>query len=107
MLICVNQAQILEEIDKMNPKNLSINDFTYDLLEEKIAKYPLAKRDESKLLIYKNESIKESFYKDIANEIPANSLLIFNNTKVVEARLLFEKNTGSIIEIFCYTIICN
>lgn len=85
----------------MNPKNLSINDFTYDLLEEKIAKYPLAKRDESKLLIYKNESIKESFYKDIANEIPANSLLIFNNTKVVEARLLFEKNTGSIIEIFC------
>ncbi len=101
MLICVNQDQFLEEIDKMNPKNLSINDYIYDLPDEKIAKYPLQKRDESKLLIYKSGVITESFYKDVATKIPANSLLIFNNTKVVEARLLFEKNTGSIIEIFC------
>ena len=101
MLICVSEDQFLEEIDKMNPKKLSINDFIYDLADEKIAKYPLQKRDESKLLIYKSGVITESFYKEVATEIPANSLLIFNNTKVVEARLLFEKNTGSTIEIFC------
>lgn len=85
----------------MNPKKLCIDDFTYDLAEEKIAKYPLQKRDESKLLIYKNENISTSFYKHLADELPANSLLVFNNTKVVEARVLFEKITGGIIEIFC------
>lgn len=85
----------------MNPKNLSINDFIYSLPEKQIAKYPFSKRDESKLLVYKNGIITETFYKELAAEIPANSLLIFNNTKVVEARLLFEKKTGGIIEIFC------
>jgi S-adenosylmethionine:tRNA ribosyltransferase-isomerase len=85
----------------MNPRNLSINDFIYALPDEKIAKYPLQKRDESKLLVYKNGFISESVYKNVAEAIPANSLIIFNNTKVVEARLLFEKNTQSIIEIFC------
>ena len=85
----------------MNPKNISINDFLYNLPEEKIAKYPLQKRDDSKLLIYENGSIKESTYNLIVDEIPEQSLVIFNNTKVVEARLLFTKETGSIIEIFC------
>ncbi len=85
----------------MNPKNLSINDFSYDLPDEKIAKYPLEERDSSKLLIYKNGLITESEYKHLAAEIPENSLLIFNNTKVVEARILFQKESGSIIEIFC------
>lgn len=85
----------------MNPKNISINDYTYHLPEEKIAKYPLPKRDESKLLVYKNEVIEESIYKNLAKEIPENSLLIFNNTKVVEARLLFTKSTGGAIEVFC------
>lgn len=82
-------------------KKISINDFLYDLPDEKIAKYPLAKRDNSKLLIYQNGVIKESIYDNIATEIPAESLLVFNNTKVVEARLLFEKETGGKIEIFC------
>ncbi len=85
----------------MNPKELSINNFIYELPEEKIAKYPLQKRDESKLLVYKNGVINESVYKNVATEISANSLLVFNNTKVVEARLLFEKKTGGVIEIFC------
>ncbi|MCX6208439.1 MAG: S-adenosylmethionine:tRNA ribosyltransferase-isomerase [Bacteroidetes bacterium] len=87
----------------MNPKEIRISDFTYHLPEEKIAKHPLEKRDESKLLVYQNENgdIKTSNYKKIASEIPENSLLVFNNTKVVEARLLFTKNTGSVIEIFC------
>ncbi|MEI9945907.1 MAG: S-adenosylmethionine:tRNA ribosyltransferase-isomerase [Chitinophagaceae bacterium] len=85
----------------MHPKNLSIKDFTYSLPEERIAKYPLSERDASKLLIYKEGKISEDIYKNIASHIPVNSLLIFNNTKVVAARLLFQKPTGGVIEIFC------
>lgn len=85
----------------MHPKNLSIQEFSYLLPEEKIANYPLAERDASKLLIYKEGVIKESLYKNIAADIPADALLVFNNTKVVAARLLFQKPSGGIIEIFC------
>ena len=85
----------------MHPKNLSITDFTYSLPEERIANYPLAERDASKLLIYKDGNISEDIYKNIADHIPADTLLIFNDTKVVEARLLFQKPTGGVIEIFC------
>lgn len=85
----------------MDPKKLQIKDFTYELPENKIAKYPLPKRDESKLLIYKDGTIEENIYANTDAYIPANSLLIFNNTKVVEARLIFQKSTGSIIELFC------
>ena len=84
-----------------DPRNISITDFTYSLPEERIAKYPLAERDASKLLIYQKEKIIEDFYRNIPQHIPENSLLIFNNTKVIEARLLFKKITGGGIEIFC------
>lgn len=84
-----------------DPRNISINDFTYSLPEERIAKYPLAERDASKLLIYKNGEIKTDTYRQISKYIPEDSVLIFNNTKVVEARLLFKKETGGVIEIFC------
>ncbi|MBI2731545.1 MAG: S-adenosylmethionine:tRNA ribosyltransferase-isomerase [Sphingobacteriales bacterium] len=84
-----------------HPKDISIKDFTYHLPDEQIAKYPLPQRDESKLLLYKNGVISEDVYKNIAKHIPADSLLVFNNTKVVEARLLFQKPTGGTIEIFC------
>ncbi len=84
-----------------NPKNISIQDYTYSLHEERIAKYPLTERDASKLLIYKAGGIAEDIYRNITHHIPENSLLIFNNTKVVEARLLFQKPTGGVIEIFC------
>jgi S-adenosylmethionine:tRNA ribosyltransferase-isomerase len=85
----------------MHPGNLSIQHFSYVLPEEKIARYPLPERDSSKLLVYQNGKISESIYKTIADQIPGNSLLIFNNTKVVEARLLFQKPSGGVIEIFC------
>jgi S-adenosylmethionine:tRNA ribosyltransferase-isomerase len=85
----------------MHPKHLSIQNFTYDLPDERIAKHPLAERDSSKLLIYKNGSIESSVYKNIDKHLPNDSLLVFNNTKVVEARLLFKKPTGAVIEIFC------
>ncbi|MBL7749684.1 MAG: S-adenosylmethionine:tRNA ribosyltransferase-isomerase [Chitinophagaceae bacterium] len=84
-----------------DPRNISINDFTYSLPEERIAKYPLAERDASKLLIYKNGGIKTDTYRQISKYIPEDSVLVFNNTKVIEARLLFQKETGGVIEIFC------
>lgn len=84
-----------------SPKQLQIKDFDYDLPDEKIAKHPLEKRDASKLLIYNKGEIKEDVYLNLAEYLAANSLIIFNNTKVVEARLLFKKQTGTTIEIFC------
>jgi S-adenosylmethionine:tRNA ribosyltransferase-isomerase len=99
--IDIELSLFLQKNIKMNPKNISINDFIYDLPEERIAKYPLQQRDESKLLVCKNGVINSSIYKDLAAEIPKKSMLVFNNTKVVEARLLFTKNTGGVIELFC------
>lgn len=84
-----------------DPRTLSIKDFTYLLPDERIAKYPLAERDASKLLIYKDSHVSEDSYRNIADHIPNDSLLVFNDTKVVEARLLFQKKTGGVIEIFC------
>src|SRR5436190_2969724 len=85
----------------MSPKHLRIEDFDYNLPDEKIAKHPLERRDESKLLVYKNGDIDETIYLNITAYLPGNSSIIFNNTKVVEARLLFKKSTGTSIEIFC------
>lgn len=85
----------------MHPKNLSIFDYTYHLPDERIAKYPLAERDMSKLLVYKNGNIQTSVYRDLDEHLPEDCLLVFNNTKVVEARLLFKKETGAVIEVFC------
>src|ERR1700747_2550912 len=85
----------------MHPKEISIADYTYSLPDEKKAAFPLQQRDASKLLIYKNGTIRQDIYKNIAAHLPEKSLLVFNNTKVIPARILFQKVTGSIIEIFC------
>jgi len=85
----------------MHPKELSVHYFTYELPEQKIARYPLPERDSSRLLIYKEGAIHEAIYRDIYQYFPSDSLLIFNNTKVVAARLLFQKPTGAVVEIFC------
>lgn len=84
-----------------NAKEISIADYSYALPNEKIALHPLGERDAAKLLIYKNGVIKEDVFKNIAGYLPQNSLLIFNNTKVIRARILFQKQTGGTIEIFC------
>lgn len=84
-----------------HPGSLRIEDFTYDLPDERIAKYPLQDRDTSKLLVYRSGDISEHVYKNIAEYISQSSLLVFNQTKVVNARLLFKKDTGSVIEVFC------
>lgn len=85
----------------MNPQKISILDYTYHLPNEKIAFHPLSQRDESRLLIYTHDTLQEDHYKNIAGYLPSDSLIIFNNTKVVEARLLFQKESGASIEIFC------
>lgn len=84
-----------------NPREISIQDYTYSLPDHRIANFPLVERDASKLLIYKEGKISESIFRNIPEQIPENSLLVFNDTKVAEARLLFQKATGGIIEIFC------
>src|ERR1700753_917680 len=85
----------------MHPKDISIADYSYDLPAGSIAYYPLPERDASKLLIYCKGVIQEDIYRHIADHLPEKSLLVFNNTRVVEARIVFQKPTGGQIEIFC------
>jgi S-adenosylmethionine:tRNA ribosyltransferase-isomerase len=80
---------------------IPISDYNYDLPEEKIAKYPLESRDSSKLLVYDNGQISTDAFSDLDKHLPSNSLMVYNDTRVIQARLLFRKKTGSIIEIFC------
>ena len=78
---------------------LNIDDYDYVLPGDRIAQYPVAVRDLSKLLVYRNGSISSDTFRNITEYLPSGSLMVFNNTRVIRARLLFEKNTGSIIEI--------
>lgn len=84
-----------------HPSLLHIEDFNYELPNDRIAKYPLEQRDQSKLLIWASGTIRENIYANIADELPSGSLMVFNNTKVVEARLFFQKPSGGLIELFC------
>ena len=82
-------------------ESISISEYNYHLPDERIAKYPLAKRDHSKLLNYCNGEIKVQSFFELPELLPANSLMVFNNTRVIHARLLFKKVTGATIEVFC------
>lgn len=85
----------------MHPKDINIAAYRYGLPDEKIAKYPLAQRDQSKLLVYQDEAITETGFGQLPEFIPSESMMVFNQTKVVHARLLFQKPTGGKIEVFC------
>ena len=85
----------------MSPRSIQIAHFDYDLPSEKIAYHPLSQRDNSKLLVYKEGRITEDIFKNIDHHLPANSQVIFNETKVFQARLPFRKESGADIEIFC------
>ncbi|MFM2286406.1 MAG: hypothetical protein RLZZ543_1903 [Bacteroidota bacterium] len=85
----------------MHPKDLSIHDFNYTLPDEKIARFPLEKRDSSKLLVYRNDLISDVFFSDLPAQLDENDLVIFNQTRVVQARLIFHTETGASIEVFC------
>ena len=84
-----------------NVQNINIAEYDYPLPDERIAKYPLAERDASKLLILKDNQISENHFRNIGDYLPPKSVLIFNETKVVRARLQFVKESGAAIEIFC------
>lgn len=81
--------------------NINPDDYDYDLPKDRIAQYPLNERDMSKLLILKNHRISEDIFRNIHEHIPGDSLLVFNNSRVIRARLLFTKATGALIEILC------
>ncbi len=85
---------------KTDPRQIKISEYTYDLPEERIAKFPLERRDESKLLVYRDGQIYHRIFRDLGQELD-DTLMVVNNTKVVYARLLFHKPTGAKIEIFC------
>ena len=85
----------------MQERYININDYDYPLPDERIAKFPLAERDSSKLLIYRQGEISEKHFSDIGEELPEGSLLVFNNTKVVRARLVMHKPSGARVEVFC------
>ena len=85
----------------MNPKEIQIEDYDYPLPEERIAKFPLAERDASKLLVYKDGLFSTDRFSAIAHHLPPGSLLVFNDTKVIRARMLFRKGSGALLEIFC------
>ncbi len=82
-------------------KPIYIADYNYPLPDERIAKYPLAERDHSKLLVYRNGQVSEDVFYHVGDYIASDSLLIYNNTRVIQARLEFHKATGARIEIFC------
>jgi S-adenosylmethionine:tRNA ribosyltransferase-isomerase len=82
-------------------KKIFIKEYCYNLPDDSIAKFPLEKRDESKLLVYRNCELTQSIFRNITDYLPDNSYLIFNNTKVIQARIYFQKETGAKIEIFC------
>lgn len=87
---------------KDNIQKINIHDYSYELPEDRIARYPLEERDSSKLLVFtKEQVIAEAVFRNIDDYIPAGALLVFNNTKVIHARLLFKRATGASIEIFC------
>ena len=80
---------------------LLIDNFNYELPDERIAKFPVPQRDKSKLLYYKNGDIRQDKFVNISSYLPENALLVYNNTSVIQARLVFRKDTGARIEVFC------
>jgi S-adenosylmethionine:tRNA ribosyltransferase-isomerase len=86
---------------KENPKHIHISDYDYPLPDERIAKFPLPERDHSKLLLYRHGELSDDIFTSLPKYIDSGELMIFNNTKVIQARLHFRKETGALIEIFC------
>ena len=86
---------------KEDPRHIRISEFNYPLPDERIAKFPLSVRDQSKLLLYRHGEVSEDRFTSLPEYLPSGSLMIFNNTKVIQARLHFRKETGALIEVFC------
>ena len=88
-------------MEKKDTKHIKISEFNYPLPDERIAKFPLSKRDQSKLLVYRRGEVSEDRFTSLPNYLEAGEMMVFNNTKVIQARLHFRKETGALIEVFC------
>ena len=95
--LCVRKINVVMK----NIQEIAIAEYDYPLPDERIAKYPLAERDTSKLLIYNKGVVCEERFSNLPQFVPQNSLMVFNTTKVIQARLRFRKETGALIEVFC------
>lgn len=84
----------------MNTREIHISDYSYELPDERIAKFPMAERDHSKLLVYNKGEVGEDIFYNLPHYLPKGALMVFNNTRVIQARLHFRKETGALIEIF-------
>ena len=84
----------------METRQIRISDYNYPLPDERIARFPLPERDSSKLLLYRHGEVSEDVFRSLPDYIPAGSVMVFNNTKVIMARLHFRKTTGALIEVF-------
>lgn len=94
-------AQIMKRNQMEDTKHIKISEYNYPLPDERIAKYPLAVRDQSKLLVYRHGEVSEDTFTALPEYLEQGELMIFNNTKVIQARLHFRKETGALIEVFC------
>ena len=84
----------------IDPKHIRISDYNYDLPDERIAKFPIARRDHSKLLVYRHGEVSDDVFCHLPDYLPEGALMVFNNTKVIQARMHFRKETGALIEVF-------
>ena len=84
----------------MKTKEIHISEYNYELPDERIAKFPMAERDHSKLLVYNKGEVSEDIFYNLSSHLPQGALMVYNNTKVIQARLHFRKDTGALIEIF-------
>ncbi len=96
-----NLANFAHLLMMKRPDQISLSEFTYDLPEERIAKFPLPHRDRSKLLVYRNGRIGETVFHELPEILDSRYLLVFNDTRVIHARMKFRKSSGAAIEIFC------
>lgn len=84
-----------------DPKHIHISDYNYPLPDDRIAKYPMAERDASRLLVFRSGTVSEAPFLHLPDYLPSGELMVFNNTRVIQARLHFRKQTGALIEVFC------
>src|SRR5262249_6093140 len=100
-LTCRAAAYLCRTMPKQHPKEIAIADYSYDLPEDRIAQHPLVERDASKVLILRDGEISETIFRRLPEVLPEGSLLVFNDTRVVQARLEFKRSTGGRVEVFC------
>ena len=94
-------AQIMKRNQMEDTKHIKISEYNYPLPDERIAKFPLTVRDQSKLLVYRHGEVSEDTFTSLPEYLEQGELMVFNNTKVIQARLHFRKETGALIEVFC------